>query len=110
METTTQQVNAPTGPEVGHGTAGTESPSQQATLLLTLDEVARELRCARRSVERQVACHRLPVVHLGRSVRVARGDLERFVAGLREPPPDPAQLPWSREPGGLEAGAGGSDG
>ena len=49
-------------------------------LLLTLDEVARELRCARRSVERQIARHRLTVVHVGRSVRVERRKLERFIA------------------------------
>lgn len=60
------------------------SDAADATLLLTLDEVARELRCARRSVERQVADDRLPVVHVGRSVRVTRHDLEVFVAGLQE--------------------------
>ena len=53
------------------------------TLLLTLDEAARELRCARRSVERQIAGHRLTVVHVGRSVRVERRELERFIAQLR---------------------------
>lgn len=57
----------------------------EATLLLTLDEVAQELRCARRSVERQIADHRLPVVRFGRCVRVARTDLEAFVADLRDP-------------------------
>lgn len=55
------------------------------TLLLTLDEAARELRCARRSVERQIARHRLAVVHVGRSVRVERSVLERFIAQLRDP-------------------------
>ena len=54
------------------------------TLLLTLDEAARELRCARRSVERQIAGHRLAVVHVGRSVRVERRELERFIAQMRE--------------------------
>ncbi|NHA70161.1 helix-turn-helix domain-containing protein [Phycicoccus sp. CMS6Z-2] len=55
------------------------------TLLLTLDEVARQLRCARRSVERHIASHRLRTVHLGRSVRVERRELERFAAEMREP-------------------------
>ena len=55
------------------------------TLLLTLDEAARQLCCARRSVERHVASHRLPVVHLGRSVRVERRELERFIALSRDP-------------------------
>lgn len=62
----------------------TPTPTATDTLLLTLDEVARELRCARRSIERQVAGHRLPVVHVGRSVRVERRELERFIAQMRE--------------------------
>lgn len=57
--------------------------STTVTLLLTLDEVANELRCARRSVERQIAARRLRVVHFGRSVRVARSDLEGFIDDLR---------------------------
>ena len=55
------------------------------TLLLTLDEAAEQLRCARRSIERHIANHRLRVVHLGRSVRVERRELERFVAQMRDP-------------------------
>ena len=62
------------------GTLTTTTPD---TLLLTLDEAARELRCARRSVERQIARHRLAVIHVGRSVRVERRELERFIAQLR---------------------------
>ncbi|WP_194289113.1 MULTISPECIES: helix-turn-helix domain-containing protein [unclassified Nocardioides] len=54
------------------------------TLLLTLDEAARQLCCARRSVERHVANHRLRVVHLGRSVRVERRELERFIVQMRD--------------------------
>lgn len=54
------------------------------TLLLTLDEAAEQLRCARRSIERHIANHRLPVVHLGRSVRVERRELERFIARMRD--------------------------
>lgn len=63
----------------------TPTATASDTLLLTLDEVARELRCARRSVERQVAGHRPTVVHVGRSVRVERRELERFMGQLREP-------------------------
>lgn len=55
------------------------------TLLLTLDEAARQLRCARRSIERHIAQRLLHVVHLGRSVRVERSELERFVATMRDP-------------------------
>ncbi|WP_460794367.1 helix-turn-helix domain-containing protein [Nocardioides pacificus] len=64
----------------------TTAPTTTAadTLLLTLDEAARELRCARRSVERQVARHGLTVVHVGRSVRVERRELERFIAQMRD--------------------------
>jgi excisionase family DNA binding protein len=59
-------------------------PPASDTLLLTLDEAARELRCARRSLERQIARHRLRVVHVGRSVRVERRELERFIASMRD--------------------------
>lgn len=72
---TTQLVGA------APATAGAE------TLLLTLDEVARQLCCARRSVERHVASRRLRVVHLGRSVRVERRELARFIAQMRDPGP-----------------------
>ena len=54
------------------------------TLLLTLTEVATHLRCTRRSVERQVAHHALHVIRFGRSVRVERSELERFIARQRE--------------------------
>lgn len=53
------------------------------TLLLTLNEVATELRCTRRSVERQIADHHLRVVRIGRAVRVERSELERFLDRLR---------------------------
>jgi hypothetical protein len=44
-------------------TTRTPAPTTTAadTLLLTLDEAARELRCARRSIERQIARRRLTV-------------------------------------------------
>ncbi len=60
------------------------SPVAADTLLLTLDEAARQLRCARRSVERHIATRLLHVVHLGRAVRVERRELERFVAAMRD--------------------------
>lgn len=62
----------------------TTTPQTQPTLLLDLNEVASQLRWTRRSVERQIACHRLHAVHLGRSVRVERVELDRFVASLRD--------------------------
>lgn len=54
------------------------------TLLLNLEEVADQLRCTRRNVERLIADHQLPVVRFGRSVRVERAALEAFVAANRE--------------------------
>jgi excisionase family DNA binding protein len=60
------------------------APTTADTLLLTLDEAARQLRCARRSLERYVAAHHLAVVHLGRAVRVERVELHRFVAAMRQ--------------------------
>ncbi|MBP6997746.1 MAG: helix-turn-helix domain-containing protein [Phycicoccus sp.] len=61
----------------------TTSPPQP-TLLLDLDEVAAQLRWTRRSVERQIAGRHLRAVHLGRSVRVERVEIDRFVASLRD--------------------------
>ena len=61
------------------------SPTAADTLLLTLDEAAQQLRCARRSIERHIASHRLHVVHLGRSVRVERREPERFITQMRDP-------------------------
>ena len=79
METTTDtHTRATTTPD-------TTPSAAAATMLLTLDEAARELRCARRSIERQIAGHCLNVVHVGRSVRVERTELERFIAQKREP-------------------------
>jgi excisionase family DNA binding protein len=60
------------------------APTSADTLLLTLDEAARQLRCARRSIERYVAAQHLAVVRLGRAVRVERGELHRFVAAMRQ--------------------------
>jgi excisionase family DNA binding protein len=60
------------------------TPTAADSLLLTLDEAARQLRCARRSLERYVAGHHLRVVRLGRAVRVERRELERFIAAMRD--------------------------
>lgn len=57
----------------------------QPTLLLTLGEVASHLRCTRRSVEREVARHHIHVVRIGRSVRVERRELNRYLQSLRDP-------------------------
>ncbi|GAB3988962.1 helix-turn-helix domain-containing protein [Nocardioides marmoraquaticus] len=65
--------------------ASTPTTPAGDTLLLTLDEAARELRCARRSLERQIARRHLAVVHVGRSVRVERRELVRFIGQMRGP-------------------------
>jgi len=53
-------------------------------LLLKLDAVAAELQCTRRSLERQIAAGRITALHIGRSVRIERRELEAFVDLLRE--------------------------
>ena len=60
-----------------------EAPGTAATLLMNLDEVAEQLRCTRRSVERYIAAGRLFALHIGRSVRVERRELEDFIARMR---------------------------
>lgn len=55
-----------------------------ATLLLNLNEVAEQLRCTRRSVERYIAAGRLFALHIGRSVRVERQELEAIIVRMRE--------------------------
>lgn len=66
-------------------TAQLATENTQPTLLLTLGEVASHLRCTRRSVEREVARHRMHVVRIGRSVRVERRELNRYLKSLRDP-------------------------
>ncbi|WP_270888884.1 helix-turn-helix domain-containing protein [Pedococcus sp. 5OH_020] len=66
-------------------TAHWTTEDTQPTLLLTLGEVASHLRCTRRSVEREVARHHLRVVRIGRSVRVERRELNRYLKSLSAP-------------------------
>lgn len=59
--------------------------------LYTLDELAQLAKLSRRQLERDVAAGRLRVVHLGRSTRVPRVEVERYLAGEAAtlPPPTP---------------------
>ena len=57
------------------------SPTQER-LLLTVPEVARLTGLGVSHVWRLVAAGRLPVVKVGRSTRIRRDDLERFIDGL----------------------------
>ena len=67
-------------PAQPHGDLGRRN-SANTPMLLTLNEVASELRCARRSVERHIAAHEIRTVRFGRCVRVERAELLRFIAG-----------------------------
>ena len=58
------------------------TPPRQPALLRNRDAGATQLRWTRRSVERQISDRRLRTVHLGRSVRVERAELDRFVASM----------------------------
>lgn len=51
--------------------------------VLELDEVAARLRLSTRQVERLVADGELPVVRIGRAVRVDPDDLKAFIAARR---------------------------
>lgn len=52
-------------------------------LLLTVEQVAEELALSRSRVYELLAAGALPSIHIGRSRRVALGDLRNFVNGLR---------------------------
>ena len=51
----------------------------EETLLLTVAEVAEHLRVSSRTVHRLIAAKSLPACRVGRSVRIRRVDLERFL-------------------------------
>jgi excisionase family DNA binding protein len=53
-----------------------------ATMLLTVEETASELRIARRRVFEMIRDGRLPSVKIGRSRRVRSSDLAAYVAKL----------------------------
>ncbi|MDE0776288.1 MAG: helix-turn-helix domain-containing protein [Nocardioides sp.] len=72
---------------VGRGWSDSDQGQSGAAvgpMLLTLNEVAVELRCARRSVERHIAADEIRTVRFGRCVRVERAELARFIAGHTE--------------------------
>jgi excisionase family DNA binding protein len=51
-----------------------------SSVLLTLDEAAAELRISRRTLERRIDAGRLATVRDGRTVRIARAELRRYIA------------------------------
>ena len=58
---------------------GRSSTPPEAPLLLTVPEAARLLRLGRNSVYELVACHRLPALRFGRTIRIPRAGLEAWV-------------------------------
>lgn len=72
-------------------------------LLFTTSEAARVLRVGRTTVYALIGSGELKAVHIGRSCRVSRGELERYVARLDTPilppaPPVPIRRPGRTRP------------
>lgn len=57
----------------------TPRPPKGKPELLTLNETADILRCCKRTVSRLIAGDQLAATRVGRSVRVTRRELERFL-------------------------------
>jgi excisionase family DNA binding protein len=68
-----------------------EAVEQHQTMLLTVKEVARELRCSTSTVYHLIAAGQLEAMEIGRQKRVARAVLQAFVAELAKPK-------WERQP------------
>lgn len=68
-------------------------------LLLTPEEAAEVLRIGRTTIYALIKAGKLRPVHIGRSCRLARAELERYVSSLQAParPSSPTQLS-SRRP------------
>jgi excisionase family DNA binding protein len=73
--------------------AGPTEPQQHRdgpagdALLLTPEEAAKILRVGRTTVFALMKAGELRPVHIGRSCRLARAELERYVSRLQTPPP-----------------------
>jgi len=68
-------------------------------LLLTPEEAADVLRVGRTTVYALMKSGDLHAVHIGRSCRLSRAELERYVGHLEAPPPlPPVPLPPRRRP------------
>jgi excisionase family DNA binding protein len=65
-----------------------ERPAGDA-LLLTPEEAAQVLRVGRTTIYGLIKAGELRPVHIGRSCRLARAELERYVDRLQAPPPKP---------------------
>ncbi|MGZ6863630.1 MAG: helix-turn-helix domain-containing protein [Blastococcus sp.] len=65
-----------------------DGPASDA-LLLTPEEAAKVLRLGRTTVFVLMKAGELRRVHIGRSCRLSRAELERYVSRLQTPPPPP---------------------
>ena len=65
-------------------------------LLLTPEEAARVLRVGRTTIYGLIKAGELRPVHIGRSCRLARAELERYVDRLQAPPSPPTRRRRSR--------------
>jgi len=70
--------------------------------LLTVDELAAELRICERTARQLISERALPILRVGRCVRIRRSDLDAFLAtkGWRVPISD-EDSPSDEVPGGL---------
>ena len=68
-------------------------PVPSAPLLLTPEEAATVLRLGRTTVYALMKAGELQAVHIGRSCRISRAELERYVRSLEPPPPPPPRMP-----------------
>ncbi|MDT0278162.1 helix-turn-helix domain-containing protein [Blastococcus goldschmidtiae] len=67
-------------------------------LLLTTEEAADVLRVGRTTVYALIKVGQLRPVHIGRSCRISRAELERYVSRLDAPPPAVPERPGRRRP------------
>ncbi|WP_419751020.1 helix-turn-helix domain-containing protein [Geodermatophilus sp. CPCC 206100] len=65
-------------------------------LLLTPEEAARVLRVGRTTIYGLIKAGELQPIHIGRSCRLPRAELERYVNRLQPPPPVPPARPRRR--------------
>ena len=65
-------------------------------LLLTPEEAANVLRVGRTTIYALMKVDELRPVHIGRSCRISRAELERYVRRLETPPPGAAPRPRRR--------------
>ena len=62
-------------------------------LLLTPEEAAEVLRLGRTTVYALMKASEIQAVHIGRSCRISRAELERYVRRLENPPPSASARP-----------------